>query len=224
MLAPNAAGLSLAAIVTGKLTTRSGRYKHWVVGGSGLLVVAIAITSRLDSSWNNLTIAAVLVLIGMALGAALPVLSTASQNAVELPDLGVVTAAVTFFRTLGGTIGIAVLGAVLKGRFDHLLEGIARTETLPAGATARTLADRPAEIHALQQPLRALVQNAMADSVAAVFLAALPLAVVVFGISWMLEERPLKESTTLNIKANDAARNIRPTSVEGTGSRPAPPA
>jgi EmrB/QacA subfamily drug resistance transporter len=199
MLAPNAAGLSIAAIITGRLTTRTGRYKHWVVGGSGLLVVALIILSRLDAGWSTLTIGLMMGLSGIALGTALPFLSTASQNAVEFADLGVVTAAVTFFRTLGGTFGIAVFGAVLKGRFDSQLDEVARTTPLPAGATAKSLADHPADIHLLPRPLKGLVQSALGHSVGAVFLAALPIAVIVFGLSWLLEERPLKQSTTLNI-------------------------
>ena len=210
MLAPNALGLSVAAIITGRLTTRTGRYKHWLVGGTAVLVLAVVILSQLDAGWNTWSIGLLMVLIGIALGTALPVLSTASQNAVELSDLGVVTAAVTFFRTLGGTVGIAAFGAVLKGRFDHLLEDVARTTALPAGATAKSLADRPADIHTLQQPLQDLVQSALAQSVAAVFLAAIPLAVLVFALSWLLEERPLKESTTLNTAASDQTRTHQP--------------
>lgn len=199
MLAPNAAGLSVAAIISGRMTTRSGRYKHWVVIGSGVLIVDMIVMSRLNAGWNSWIIAGMMLAIGLALGMALPVLSTASQNAVEMSDLGVVTAAITFFRTLGGTFGIAAFGAVLRGRFDGLLNEVARTTTLPEGATARSLADHPADIHSLEQPLRGLVQSAMAHSVAAVFLAAIPVAIVVFALAWILEELPLRNSTTLNV-------------------------
>lgn len=213
MLAPNAAGLSIAAIVTGRLTTKTGRYKHWVLIGTALLVVALLLLTRLDDGWGAWRVGALMLLLGVALGTALPVLSTASQNAVEFADLGVVTAAVTFFRTLGGTFGIAAFGAVLKGRFDGLLEDVSRETPLPAGTTAKTLADHPADIHTLPQPLRQLVQAALAHSVAAVFLAAVPLAAAIFGIGWLLEERPLRESTTLNVAADGSDER----SGEGAG-------
>ena len=198
MLAPNALGLSIAAIVTGRLTTRTGRYKHWVLIGTGVLVVAVFLLSRLNEGWSNWQIGLVMLFTGVALGTAMPVLSTASQNAVDMADLGVVTAAITFFRTLGGSFGIAAFGAVLRTRFDHLLNDVARSTPLPTGVTAKTLANRPADIHQLAQPLRDLVEGALAHSVAAVFLAAVPLGLVVFGLSWMLEELPLRDSTTIN--------------------------
>jgi EmrB/QacA subfamily drug resistance transporter len=198
MLAPNAIGLSAAAIVTGRLTTRTGRYKHWVLIGTGLVVIDMVVLALLQPGWGNVLIAAIMLAFGLALGMALPVLSTASQNAVELSDLGVVTASVTFFRTLGGSFGIAALTAVLRARFGHLLDGVAGATPLPPGTTAKTLADRPAAIHQLAQPLRGLVEDALAHSIAAVFLATVPLTLVVFGISWLLEERPLRDSTTLN--------------------------
>jgi EmrB/QacA subfamily drug resistance transporter len=198
MLAPNAAGLSIAAIITGRLTTRNGRYKHWVIIGTIAVAVDIAVLSRINAGWGPLWVAVVMGLIGLGLGAAMPVLSTASQNAVELQDLGVVTAAVTFFRTLGGSFGIAGFGAVLKSRFDHLLAGVANQTPLPAGMTAKSLADHPSNIHTLTQPLRGLVQGALAHSVGAVFLAAIPISIVVFALGWFLEELPLRESTTLN--------------------------
>ena len=99
-----------------------------------------------------------------------------------------------------------MFGAVLRGRFDGKLNEIAATTTLPEGVTAKTLADRPAAIHDLADPLRTLVQEAMAHSVAAVFLAAVPIAVVVFVLAVVLEELPLRTSTTLNAGQSDEAK------------------
>jgi EmrB/QacA subfamily drug resistance transporter len=201
MLAPNAVGLSVAAIVTGRLTTYNGKYKIWVLLGSIVTVIDVVWLWRLNADWNVVWIAAAMLVLGLGLGMVMPVLSTASQNAVPFSDLGVVTSAVTFFRTLGGSFGIAAFGAVLKGRFDSLLDDVARRTPLPAGTTAKTLADHPADIHKLDQPLRGLVQGALAHSVGAVFLAAIPVALIVLGIGWFLEELPLRESTTLNAGA-----------------------
>lgn len=195
MLAPHALGLSLTAIITGRLTTRTGRYKHWVIAGAAVVVAALVVLSRLGVEWHTIAIGAVLFGVGMGLGSLMPVLSAASQNAVELKDLGVVTAAVTFFRTLGGTLGVAAFGAVLRARFDTLLVDIAASNELPAGATTRSLADRPANIVKLTEPLRGLVQHALTRSIAAVFLVAVPFAVLVLVLGVLLEELPLRETT-----------------------------
>jgi len=214
MLAPNAAGLSLAAIVTGRLTTRNGRYKHWLLVGTAVVIVVLLALSRINAGWGTWHIALTMLAIGIGLGMAMPVLSTASQNAVEFSDLGVVTAAVTFFRTLGGSIGIAALAAVLKGQFDSLLTGVAEKTPLPPGATAKSLADHPDDIHKLLEPLRHLVEVALSHSIAATFLAAVPMGVVAFVLSWFLKELPLRESTTLNAGAGASA--------SAEGEHPAP--
>jgi hypothetical protein len=87
---------------------------------------------------------------------------------------------------------------VLKGQFDSLLRGVAEKTPLPPGATAKSLADHPDDIHKLLEPLRHLVEVALSHAIAATFLAAVPMGVVAFALSWFLKELPLRESTTLN--------------------------
>ncbi len=205
MLAPHAVGLSVTAVITGRLTTRTGRYKHWVIVGAVLIVAGLVVLSRLDANWRIPAIVVVLFGVGMGLGSLMPVLSAASQNAVELKDLGVVTAAVTFFRTLGGTFGIAAFGAVLRARFDTLLNDIVVADQLPAGTTARSLADRPADIATLAEPLRGLVQEALTRSIAAVFFVAVPFGLAVLLLGTLLEELPLRDTTAHSAAASDAA-------------------
>ena len=213
MLAPHAIGVSVAAIVTGRLTTRTGRYKHWLVGGAALLLLDMAALSQIEAGWSYWLIGALMLLTGVGLGAALPVLSTASQNAVDLADLGVVSSSGAFFRSLGGTFGVAAFGAVLKSRFDAYLVDIASTTQLPAGATARGLADHPEQIRDLPQPLQDLVQRALASSVGAVFLAAVPLSVVILGLSLLVRERPLRETTTYTATPGDDSLDARVTAM-----------
>ena len=119
----------------------------------------------------------------------------------------------TFFRTLGGSIGIAALAAVLKGQFDSLLRGVAEKTPLPPGATAKSLADHPDDIHKLLEPLRHLVEVALSHAIATTFLAAVPMGVLAFVLSWFLKELPLRESTTLNAGASAEAEHPAPVVV-----------
>ena len=88
ILAPNMLGLTITSVVTGRMTARTGRYKLWVVLGSAFLTVDMILLSRLGVSTSALYVMVVMVLVGAAMGLAMPVLSTATQNAVELRDLG----------------------------------------------------------------------------------------------------------------------------------------
>ena len=165
-LAPNAVGNGLAAIVTGRLTLRNGRYKRWLVLGGLASAVSLLALSRLDTGWPIWAIAVVLTTMGVGAGMAIPVVSTVSQSAADPADTGIVTAAVQFFRVLGGSIGLAALSALLRLRLDARLDVIARSDELPDGVSGRALADRPHEIRSFTQPLRGLVEDALAHSVA----------------------------------------------------------
>ena len=187
------------------MTARTGRYKLWVVLGSAFLTVDMILLSRLGVSTSALYVMVVMVLVGAAMGLAMPVLSTATQNAVELRDLGVATSTLTFCRTLGASFGVAALGAVLNSSLDHQLAAIGRTTAVPEGVTAQNLANKPDSIHDLIEPLQGLVEAALAHAVATAFLAAVPVAVLATLVSLRLREQPLRDFATVTTTDRDAA-------------------
>lgn len=197
LIAPQMLGMTVMSIVTGRLLTRTGKYKTLVVTGTGLFVIDMLLLSRLGADTSAFVVCGLMIAVGAAVGMNMPVLSTVTQNAVELRDIGVGTSALTFFRSLGGSFGLAVYGAVFKSRLNGRLAEIATTQQLPAGVTAKDLANRPRTIHTLDEPLRSAVEAALAHGVAGVFLAAVPVTVVAFGVAWLLKEIPLRTSTTL---------------------------
>lgn len=195
MLAPNAMGTGVAAIITGRITLRTGHYRRWLVLGSLLAAVALGIMSQTRPGWPAWSVGAAMLLLGSGVGMALPVVSTASQNAADPAETGIVTAAAQFFRALGGSIGIAGLGTLLRYTLDSRLAVIATSTALPEGLSAKSLADNPEGIAQFTQPLRGLVEAALAQAIDRVFLCAVPLAAIVFLISLRLEERPLRTTT-----------------------------
>jgi EmrB/QacA subfamily drug resistance transporter len=205
LLAPNMAGLTVTSIVTGRITARTGRYKLWVVLGSAFMTADMLLLSRLGVSTSSLFVMALMVLVGAAMGLAMPVLSTATQNAVELRDLGVATSTLTFCRTRGASFGVAAHRAGLNTNLDAPHDVIGRTMTLPEGITARNLANKPSSIHELAQPVRGLVQAALAHGVTSAFLAAVPLAAVATLLSLRLRELPLRDFATVTTTEREEA-------------------
>jgi len=122
------------------------------------------------------------------------VLVLAVQNAVEHRHLGTATSAVNFSRSIGGTLGVALHGAIFAAAFRA---------RLPAGVglDASRLADSPQAIRALPEAARALVTGAIADAVRAVFLAALPLGLLGLAVVLFLPEVPLRETAHLGSEA-----------------------
>jgi hypothetical protein len=124
----------------------------------------------------------------------MPVLTVAVQNAVSIRDLGVGTSAINFFRTLGGALGVAVLGAVLSSRLASELSN--RLPDVPLADTAE-LTRSPEAIAALPEATRLGVVTSLAEAIGTVFLVAAPLLFVAFLLAWLIPELPLRETNSL---------------------------
>lgn len=112
-LLPLLAGLLLTSIGSGNLISRYGGYKKYVIAGTALLILGTALLTQIHVTTSFWVLSVIIFVVGFALGLFMQTTVLATQNSVELSDMGVATSAVTFFRTLGGAIGTSVLGAVL---------------------------------------------------------------------------------------------------------------
>jgi MFS family permease len=103
----------LTSIASGRLMTRTGRYKVFIVAGNGVLAVGIYLFSLVTVTTNFWVFSGMLFIAGFGLGLFMQMLVVAVQNGVPPSEMGVGTSAVMFFRTLGGAVGASVLGAIL---------------------------------------------------------------------------------------------------------------
>jgi MFS family permease len=180
LMVPMMAGVVVTSVTGGRIITRVGRFKWFTVAGAGLTTAgALAgVTLQVGSSLGHFF--AVTVLIGIGLGLLMQPLIVAVQHELAGPELGAGTAAGAFLRQLGGSFGVAVLGAVLTGR----LAGVVGTETV-------ALLREPARILALPDPLPAAVQAAFVDSFQAVFAVAAGFATVCVVLTLLLPDHHL---------------------------------
>ena len=190
-LLPLVVGLFAASIGSGQLVTRTGRYKIFPVVGSGLMVVALLLLSRLEVDTPYWQLGCYAFVFGFGLGLTLQTIVVAVQNAVPFRDLGTATSSTTFFRSLGGAIGAAAFGAVLSSRLAHYLAerfaGIAGA----GSATAINTNDIQA-IRNLVEPQRSLVLGAFTDALSDVFLVAIPFVALALVVALFLPEIPLR--------------------------------
>ncbi|MFJ1761374.1 MFS transporter [Amycolatopsis sp. NPDC088138] len=188
--------LALASTIAGRIITATGRWKPLLVGGTALIAVGLALlgfTQRDTPYWQ---LALAMGLLGLGLGVTLQNLVLAVQNQVSPLELGAATSSVSFFRTLGGTIGVSALGAVLAGQVGHLIsEGLAKAG-LPVGAQGASLV-RPAELPA---PVRAVVEEAYGQATGSIFLYAVPLALVALVCVLFIREVPLRTSNAVTAR------------------------
>lgn len=193
MVVPMMGGMMLTSITSGRLITRTGRYKIFPVVGSALLGVGIFLLSTLTPGTGRVVTASYFFLMGTGIGMVMQVLVLAVQNAVEQRDLGIATASSQFFRQMGGTMGTAVFGAILTSRLAYHLPRLVSPEALGSIDPAR-LRGSPRVIYSLPPGIRDGVIEAFARSLHSVFLAAVPLAVIGFVVILFLKEHPLREN------------------------------
>jgi EmrB/QacA subfamily drug resistance transporter len=211
-LLPLMAGLLLTSMGSGILISRWGRYKVFPIAGTAVMTAGMYLLSLMGVGTSVLHYSLYMFVLGVGIGAVMQVLVIAVQNVVSYQDLGVATSGATFFRSIGGSFGTAVFGAVfaneLNGNLARYLAGI----PLPAGFSAKAGAS-PAALDALPPKLHSGFVHAYAASIHSVFLWAVPIAAVAFALTWLLKEVPLRQA----VYAPDQAQSLAPTSMPAAG-------
>jgi EmrB/QacA subfamily drug resistance transporter len=191
-MVPLMAGLLAAAVLSGRAITRFGRYKVFPIAGTAILVVGMYLLSRLTVDTEPWLASVFMLVVGVGLGLVMQVLVLIVQNDARPQDMGVVTSTATFVRSVGGSFGVAILGAVFASR---LAGEIGR---LPADVVAR-LGDvgaiDPARARELPPVVRDDFLHVFSSALHDVFLWGMAIAIVPFVLSWLIREVPLR--TTL---------------------------
>ncbi|WP_327648299.1 MDR family MFS transporter [Micromonospora zamorensis] len=202
LMLPMMAGIIITSILTGRAMTRIGRYKWFPVAGSVTLLVGMFLFTQLEVATSLWVAFGFMVVIGVGLGLCMQSLILAVQNAVSVRDLGAGTSSATFFRSLGGSFGVAILGTVLSSRLasglsDRLPGAIAQlppqeqAAVAASGGTNISIND-PATILALPGPVRAAIQGAFVDALDMVFLTAGLIAIVAVVVTLTLPNTQLR--------------------------------
>jgi len=177
---PMMAGVLIASTVIGALVSRRGKWKAFMVTGGVLMVVGSVLLSQLQYDTPFWFVGIAMFVLGAGVGMLMQNLVLVVQNTTAVKNMGVATSAVTFFRSLGGTIGVAVMGSILGTvAAEHIKNGIAGLEPEQQAEAAKTLAGGVIpQISELPEFLRVVVESAYGVGVGSTFLAAVPLAIV----------------------------------------------
>jgi MFS family permease len=184
-LVPVMAGVLVASIASGQIITRTGRYKAWPIAGTATATVGMVLLSTMDQNTSTGLAAVEMLVLGLGLGMVMQVLVLAVQNAVPYEQLGVATSGATLFRSIGGSIGTAILGTVFTNRLDALLA------SGPTGGAAVGTLD-PSALDRLPAAAHHAFIAAFTDALGLVFTVAACVIACAFLLSWLLEERPLR--------------------------------
>jgi len=183
-LLPLLAGLVVFSAGSGIIISRTGRYRAFPIVGTALMAVGLLLLSQVGVNTSLVIAGAFMFVLGVGLGCVMQVLVLIVQNAVPYSELGVGTSGATFFRSIGGSFGTAIFGAifsnVLVGNLAHYL-GKTR---LPAGLSSSGIT--PAILDKLPAVAHHGVAAAYAASIQTVFVIAAPIGLIAFLVSWLI--------------------------------------
>jgi MFS family permease len=222
MTIPMIGGLFVSSTVSGQIITKTGRWKGWLVAGGALLTAGLGLlgTMRYDTPYWHLAI--YMALMGLGIGMMMQNLVLAAQNQVAPQDLGAASAVVTFFRSLGGAVGVSALGAVLGNRVsDYVKDGL--TDLGPKGAALAQKAGGSGgggipDLDKLPEPLRSIMESAYGHGVADVFLFAAPAALLAFLLTLFIKEVALRTNSGSQQSAEAAAPATAPSAAAPTAA------
>ncbi|MEU5956080.1 MFS transporter [Streptomyces sp. NPDC047525] len=207
MTIPMIGGLFISSTVSGQIITKTGKWKVWLVAGGALLTAGLGLlgTMRYDTEYWHIAI--FMALMGLGIGMMMQNLVLATQNQVAPEDLGSASSVVTFFRSLGGAIGVSALGAVMSTRItDYVKDGLAdlgpKAAQMGHGGTG---GGGIPDLDKLPAPFRTVMESAYGHGIADVFLIAAPLAFLAFLITIFIKEVPLRTSGAL-AQASESAQ------------------
>jgi EmrB/QacA subfamily drug resistance transporter len=219
LILPMVAGIMSASILAGQVTSRTGRYKKFPVIGSALLVIGLALMSRIGADTSLIETDIYMVIFGAGLGMNMQTVVLAMQNAVPPKDMGVTTAATTFFRQVGGTLGTAVFLSILfSAAGSHIKSGYEKAaktpEFLRAAAAHRDQAEQlrhggnlndTSFLNSFDPTLAHPYLVGFSQAMDIVFLVGAAVLVLAFVLSLFLKEVPLRTQSGLQAARSAAA-------------------
>ena len=223
LMIPMVMGLMVSSIVSGRITSKTGKYKIFMVLGTALMAISYLYLSTLVYTWQVWQISIGMVVMGLGLGQMMQTLTIASQNSVEAKDIGVATSSSTFFRQMGGTLGVAAFLSILFNQLADKGAEIGAKIQAAIQANPALLADPRNAAFTQGTDLGSMIQTdssflktaspelanpikqAFAESAGTVFVAAAVVVVVAFALSWFVKELALRTKSGVQEKADAAA-------------------
>lgn len=182
-------GLVISSMYSGKTITRTGRWKRFLVAGMVLVVAGLALLSLIDEKTPLAVVGGYMFVVGIGLGASMQNLVLAVQNNAAQADVGAASAVVTFFRSMGGSIGVSALGALLSAHVaDKVTAGLTRLHIAVDSHQSHEIPD----LAQLPGPVRDVFEHAFGASTGELFLVATPFAVLALVAVLFIREVPLR--------------------------------
>ncbi|MFE9426621.1 MDR family MFS transporter [Kitasatospora sp. NPDC006697] len=187
LLMPMMFGMLVVSLVVGQYVTKTGKYRIFpiigtiVMGGGSLLLSTMGVgTSQIVSS-------AYMVVLGAGMGFLMQITMLVAQNSVELKDMGVASSTATLFRTIGGSFGVALFGAIYTNQMTDTL----KSRGIPTGGSSNQQLT-PASLHTMPAPVQDAIHHGVTNGIHSVFLWGAAISLIAIAASFLLRGAPLR--------------------------------
>jgi EmrB/QacA subfamily drug resistance transporter len=198
LITPLMVGLITASVITGQLMVRIRRYRYIGTVGAVILTIGLILLAQVTVGTPEIEVVRDLVLIGLGVGVGMPLYLNASQSAVDMRYLGVVSSQIQFWRNIGSTVGVALLGSILGHELGQKIAAAVPSQFAAAisgnAANAQAIFS-PAAVQQIPPPVLQAIRGALAASLHDVFLFAAGVSALAVIVSVFLEEVPLRGRT-----------------------------
>ncbi|MGW2706194.1 MFS transporter [Streptomyces sp. NPDC001340] len=199
MTIPMIAGLFVSSTVSGQVITKTGKWKAWLVTGGVLLTAGLGLLGTMRYDTDYWKIAIFMAVMGLGIGMMMQNLVLSTQNQVAPHELGAASSVVTFFRSLGGAVGVSALGSVMSTRITHYAKdtiGQLSPKEQLAAAKASGSGQLP-DMDLLPAHIRTWLEGAYGHGIADIFLYIAPIAFLAFLVTLFIKEVPLRTTGAL---------------------------
>ncbi len=218
---PMILGLLLSSMIVGNLISRTGKWKAYMVAGSVLLTIGLFLMSTIEYDTNYVLVSLYMLILGAGVGMVMQNLVLIVQNTVRPEQLGAASSNVAFFRSLGGTVGVSVMGSILGTQVTSLMTDRAhdlQTAIAKLGESGMKIAQSLQsgtlpEVGKLPQSVRVIIESVYGQAVADIFLVAVPLAVVTIVAILFLPNIKLGTKTAIE-RMSERVEEAEETAVE----------
>jgi MFS family permease len=195
LLLPLMFGMLAVMLGTGQITTKTGRYREFPIIGSAVMTAGLLLLLLLGVNTPTVLASALTAVLGIGIGFIMQNTNLITQNSVDLRDMGAATGSVTLFRSIGGSLGVALLGSIYTSMLtDKLTSGLgAQGNKLISGGGAIP----PSVVLKLPAPIREVFQSGVVSGLHGVLIGGAVMGVVAFVVAWFLKHEPLRGSASI---------------------------
>ncbi len=193
LLLPLMFGMLAVMLTTGQLIMRNGRYRLYPIIGGAVMTIGMLMMLMLKVDTSTVMASALTLGVGLGMGFIMQNTMLVTQNSVELRDMGAASGAVTMFRTVGGSLGIALLGSIYASRLKSTITdrlGAKAGHAVASGGSHVT----PAQLKTLPTPVQDAFKAAVTNGLHATLIGGAVLASLTFVVAWFIREVPLRGS------------------------------